>query len=190
MLDTNLAPDQNTTQTKLLDKQVYESLRKNWDHYREVQLSQDDKFIRGIMTISGGVFAISFTFINQLIPWQAAYYKGWLIFGWSLFALTLALAVLCHFVSSLIHRAYYNDISKRIEDLKVGKHFKRPKKWYDNGKFMIKLEGLALALFLGGMVCLILFVALNHPIPKTLGATTPESSAVLGTALMDLLLTP
>ena len=139
---------------------VYEALIKDWSEYREVQIAQDSLFNKYITTITAGLFGVSFAFIDKLVPFQAADYRAVMVCGWALFAVTLVTAIVCHLVSSFIHSRYCEDIAEDIQRGYEGKPYIQRKRWYYRWALNVLYITSFLG-FLGGIVCLILFVTLN-----------------------------
>jgi len=139
---------------------VYEPLIKDWSEYREVQITQDSLFNKYIITITAGLFGVSFAFIDKLVPFQTANYRAVMVCGWALFAATLVVAIVCHLVSSFIHGKYCQDVAEDIQRGYKGEPYIQRKRWYYrwvlNALYVVSFLG-----FLGGIVCLILFVLLN-----------------------------
>jgi hypothetical protein len=147
----------------LVDSQndrIYKPLSESWDHYRSVQLDQDAKFLRAVMTLSGGVFGVSFAFINSLVPFQEASHKLVMVAGWGFFFFFLVISVLCHIVSSFVHGRRCDDIVAEVAARNAGSPYSARKRWY-YGWVMSFLEWASFTCFLGGMVCLVCFVWLN-----------------------------
>jgi hypothetical protein len=144
----------------LRDKEIYDSLSKEWQGYRDVQLAENAKFNQYIAMFAAGSFGVSFAFIDKIVPFQSAANKPVLIAAWGLFAITLVLNVLIHLVSSFIHGKYCDIVAENVDRGYEGKPYKPVRRWY-SGWVMSALYVIAFLGFLGGMACLVTFVLLN-----------------------------
>jgi hypothetical protein len=141
-------------------KEVYNLFKYDWDHYRKVQLHEDDQFNRYIAMFAAGAFGVSFAFINDIVPFKTAAHKDILVTAWACFAATLLVNVVLHRISSAIHKKYCNMISENIQRSYDGEPPLPYKRWY-TGWVMAVLYWLDAICFMGGMTCLIVFVFLN-----------------------------
>jgi hypothetical protein len=145
---------------------IREQFRGELKEYRRIQLDEDSKFNRNIMFLSGGAFGISFAFIDRIIPFRGADYKFILLASWTAFAAAVVFSVIIHLASSFIHGAYYEDVKRNLSLLESNKPSDYRKHWYSYW-VMDTLYILALAGFLAGISCLIVFVFMNS---KTIAA--------------------
>jgi hypothetical protein len=141
-------------------EQIREQLRGDLKGYRKIQLEDDDRFSKNIVTLAAGAFGVSFAFIDRIIPFHASGYKFVLAASWASFALTLVFSILIHLVSSFIHGAYYDDVERAIVSLDNDKPLVLKKHWYSRW-VMDVFYILAFIGFLSGISCLVLFVFLN-----------------------------
>jgi hypothetical protein len=163
-----------TDETESRERELYEAECRNWEHdwklyeaanhridiLTQRQAEEDDKTDKWIMTLASGSFGLSFAFINQIVPVQSAGHIGLLIAAWSCFLSILVLELVAFLVSSFTHSV----LAKReAEDLKLKYEGIEP----ENKGVSIFFNANALLgyatilLFLGGSICLILFIAKN-----------------------------
>jgi hypothetical protein len=141
-------------------KEIYNLFAGDLERYRQVQLHEDEQFCKYASMFAAGAFGVSFAFINNIVPFQGAMHKHILVAAWAALAVTLLINVAIHLVSSVIHGRYYEAISDNIQRGYDGKPQLPYKRWYSKW-VMAVLYRLGFISFLGGMVCLIIFVFLN-----------------------------
>jgi hypothetical protein len=141
-------------------REIHDSFGKDWQHYRDVQLKEDEQFYKYIAMFAAGAFGVSFAFIDQIVPFRTALHKPVIAAGWACLALALVINVLIHLVSARIHGWYTDRISENIQRAYDGNPQLGYKRWY--GKWLMKaLYILNFMGFLGGMACLVAFIFLN-----------------------------
>jgi hypothetical protein len=141
-------------------KEIYGLFAGDLERCRQIQLHEDRQFYKYTAMFAAGSFGVSFAFINDIVPFQAALYKHVLVAAWACLAATLIINVAIHLISSAIHGRYYDTVSDNIQRGYDGKPLRPYKKWY-TGWVMAVLYWLDFIGFLGGMICLITFVFLN-----------------------------
>jgi hypothetical protein len=142
----------------------------NWKYYkasrRQIEIlnqrqgEEDDKTDKWIMTLASGSFGLSFAFINQIVPIAEASHTVLLIAAWSCFLAVLILELIGFTVSSFCHSLLAKKENKVLE-LKYQGIEPEDK---ERGVFFSAnaLLGYAsIMLFIGGSICLILFIAKN-----------------------------
>jgi hypothetical protein len=139
---------------------VYERHIKDWYEYRAIQVDQDAKFTKSVLTLSAGAFGVSFAFIDKIVPLKEATYAGILVASWGFLAAALVFGIAGHLASSFIHGAYCDAIHMGIMHSYNGVPYTWTKRWY-HGVVTSALEIATFAAFIGGIVCLVVFVLLN-----------------------------
>jgi hypothetical protein len=168
--ETRTEEEQQTVYQQLLaqyektERKRKEKIRKDWaedwNQYREIQLRENKAFYQHVAMFAAGSFGISFAFINNLVTFETAEYKNVLVLGWALFALVLIIDAAIHLTSGFIHGAYCDIISENIQCGYEGKPYKSFDRWY-SGWVMTTLYVLNFVTFIGGIICLVMFVYLN-----------------------------
>lgn len=138
---------------------LYKYHKENSEKIEQERIYQQHSFDNWILKLCSGSFAVSFAFIEKLIDFSVASAKFFLIIGWSSFALCLCLCVFGFFNSEKINRfafkqewiIYKNETENLNEKLKSNKNI-----------FIAKvLNFINYFLFVLGVLCLIIFLAIN-----------------------------
>lgn len=140
-------------------KNLYDFHKENSDRIEKERVFQQHSFDNWLLKLCGGSFAVSFAFIEKLIDFSIAICKPILIIGWSCFALCLVLSVfgfmnsekLCHFAFNQEWDLYKNE----TENAQI------PLKNSFRSVIATHLNRISTLLFLGGIVCFIIFLAIN-----------------------------
>jgi hypothetical protein len=155
---------------KLLEEHGKEMYAHNWELYKanerytdkliETQWKTGECFDKWVMSLSAGSFGLSFTFISSLVPLENAVYKPLLLAAWACFALALVIQ-LAGFIVSILH--YTLIVAESDRNLPLKYEGKKPENkyrsiYFDPNRVMMYA---ALFIFLGGLSCLLVFVALN-----------------------------
>jgi hypothetical protein len=139
---------------------LYEAASNRIESLNERQGEEDNKTDRWIMTLASGSFGISFAFINQIVPIQGAAHIGLLLAAWSCFLGILVLGLVGFTVSSLVHSVLAKEEAEML-DVK----YRGLKAEYKNRSIFFGANAvlgyISILSFLGGSVCLILFMAKN-----------------------------
>ena len=126
----------------------------------ERQAAEDDKEDKWMMTIAAGSFGLSFAFIDKIVAVNQATHIPLLISAWSCFLAILAAGLIGFMVSSIGHTALADEEAKNLA-LKYQRkdpEYKRRSIYFDPNAV---LGYASILLFIGGSLCLILFIAKN-----------------------------
>jgi hypothetical protein len=151
-METNQALDHNW--------KLYEANERYTDKLIKTQQETDNFFDKWMMALAAGSFALSFAFIGSLVPLAQAACKPLLIAAWACFVAVLGLELAGFVVSSLRFTMLVAEADRNLLLRYEGKepeHKRRSIAGDPNGV----MTYAALLIFLGGAVCLLLFVALN-----------------------------
>jgi hypothetical protein len=140
-------------------KEIYNELSKAWDMQRQIQLNDEDRFHKSMLTMSAGSFGVSFAFINQIVPLDNAIHIIVLIASWVLFGLSIICAILELRISSSVQDRFLDTIEENIELGYAGKPYKNDSRWLMLPTRII--NWLSFILFIGGILCLLSFVYIN-----------------------------
>lgn len=80
------------------------SLRRYRTQLVEAELASQIAFDRTLLTLSGGALGLSLTFADRFIGSDVAHASGWLWASWVLWALSLSVMLVSHYVSTLAMR--------------------------------------------------------------------------------------
>jgi hypothetical protein len=139
---------------------LYEASSSRIGVLNQRQGEEDDKGDRWLMTLASGSFGLSFVFINQIVPIDRAVHMPLLIAAWSCFVLVLALGVIGFAVSSFVHSVRAREESENLA-LKyqgIDPEYKKRSLFFGANAVLGYISILS---FIGGSVCLILFIAMN-----------------------------
>ena len=139
---------------------LYEASRSRTDGLNRLQSEQDGKLDRWMMTTAAGSFGLSFAFLNGIVDIKSAVHTEILIAGWSCFLAVLAAGMIGFMASSFLHSLLAEEENKALS-LKL--ESKEPE--YKNRSMFLGANAvigyLQILFFIGGSVCLLLFIAKN-----------------------------
>lgn len=116
------------------------------------QKSQAD-FDKAVLTLSGGALGLSFAFTRNIVGAGEFIHARYLFIAWIAWGLSSTAILFSFFVSTLALR-------KAIRQLDHGKlGMERPGGWWDRATASLNLLGLAL--FVTGLVMIIVFLSYN-----------------------------
>jgi len=139
------------------NRQVYDDNMRQWESFDRTCTDMDARFDKALFTIAAGSFGVSFAFIDKFVVIAKAVHPQLLIISWACFALCLISMVVGHLISAESYRRQRDEVArnmylqfenKPVEDKPI--------------KDMVSpFNFVALASYIGGIVCLLLFVLLN-----------------------------
>jgi hypothetical protein len=139
---------------------LYETESRFIETLNQRQGEEDDKIDKWMMSLASGSFGLSFAFINQIVPINNAVHIAFLIAAWSCFLSVLILGIISFMVSSFCHSVFANE---EAEALKLKYQGIEPE--HKNRSIFFGANALlgyaSILLFIGGSLCLILFIAKN-----------------------------
>lgn len=125
-----------------------------------LRAQQDEAFDKHIIAFASGSFGISFAFIEKIVPMQSAVHPLLIVIAWACFGMCLILELIGFRISSYVHEKTVENANDVMQVRLQGKDADYKRNW--KGLIIIDLQNLlSLFLFIGGIVCLILFIALN-----------------------------
>ena len=138
-------------------RKVYEDNMRLWESFDQTSTNMDARFDKALFTIAAGSFGISFAFIDKFVKIAEAIYPKILVASWACFALCLVIMAIGHLMSAKAYGKLRDDVAKNMALLYEGK----PVENKQFGDSVSPCNYIALISFIGGMVCLLLFVLLN-----------------------------
>ena len=139
---------------------LHEASAQRIDMLTKRQGEEDDKEDKWMMSLAAGSFGLSFAFIDQIVPIKCAGHIPLLIAAWSCFIAVLVIGLIGFIVSSRGHSFLAEEETKNLALKYQGKEpeYKKRSIVFDPNAVM----GYAsILLFIGGSLCLILFIAKN-----------------------------
>jgi hypothetical protein len=139
---------------------LYEASSRRIDTLNKRQGEEDDKIDKWMMALASGSFGLSFAFINQIVPVNQAAHIALLIAAWSCFLAVLVLGIVGFMVSSFAHSI----LAKEEAQMLALKYEGREPEYKNRSIFFganAVLGYASILLFIGGSICLILFIAKN-----------------------------
>jgi hypothetical protein len=139
---------------------IFEASQHYIDQCNQRQWDQDAKADKWILTLASGSFGLSFVFIDKIVPLSSSSYRELLLAAWACFAAVLVLELAGFTISSFLHSSLANEERKNIS-------LKYQGKIPENKDRTIFFNGVAICgyismlSFIGGVVCLLLFIARN-----------------------------
>jgi hypothetical protein len=139
---------------------IHDASQRYIDQCNQRQWDQDAKSDKWLLTLSGGSFGLSFAFVDKIVPLPSASCRGLLLAAWACFAAVLVLELAGFMISSFAHSAMAAEERKNVA-------LKYEGKAPDYKGRSVLFNGVALCghasllSFMGGLACLLLFVAKN-----------------------------
>jgi hypothetical protein len=139
---------------------LYDASQAQIDILMRRQGEEFDKLDKWVMTMAAGSFGLSFAFINNIVKLEETCHIPLLISAWSCFLAVLAVGVIGFIISGLRHTILANEEAKSLPLKYEGKEpeYKKRSIFFDANAVIGYAQ---IALFIGGSVCLIMFIAQN-----------------------------
>jgi hypothetical protein len=138
-------------------KKIYEDNMHQWEIFNNISVSMDARFDKALFTIAAGSFGLSFAFIDNIVPLASAVSMPVLIASWACFAGCLIVMVLGHLLSAEAYRKQRDGIAK---DMTL-QFNSEPVEETNPVDVISPCNYISLVLYIGGIVCLLLFVLTN-----------------------------
>jgi hypothetical protein len=139
---------------------LYEASSSRIDTFTKAGQEEDDKRDKWTMMLASGSFGLSFAFINQIVPLKEASYLPLLLSAWACFLAVLVIGLVGFLISGLLHTCLAEEESKNLQLRYEGK-----KPIYKNRSIAFDTNAalgyLSLLCFVGGSICLIIFIGKN-----------------------------
>jgi hypothetical protein len=139
---------------------LYKASSRRIEALNQRQGEEDDKTDRWMMALASGSFGLSFAFINQIVPVNNAAHIALLIAAWSCFLAVLVLGLAGFMVSSFCHSVLAKEEADALK-LKyngIEAEYKNRRVFFGANAV---LGYVSITSFIGGSICLILFIAKN-----------------------------
>jgi len=123
-----------------------------FESVQALEQKSQEQYDRTVIYLSGGALGISFTFVEKFIGESGAHWKVCLLSAWAVWGLSVTAALASFYFSALALR-------ETAEAVSAGLKWPAAKSRFDSWTgFLNALSGV---LFLGGVIMIIIFVALN-----------------------------
>jgi hypothetical protein len=139
------------------ERQIYEDNMRLWESYNQTCTAMDARFDKALFAIAAGSFGISFAFIDKFVDIAQAVYPTLLIASWACFAGCLIVMVIGHLLSAESYRRLRDEVARNMLLQYDGKSAKN-KPLRD---IVSPCNYIALVSYVGGIICLLLFVPFN-----------------------------
>jgi hypothetical protein len=138
-------------------RKIYDDNMRLWELFNQTSKEMDARFDKALFTIAAGSFGLSFAFIDKIVPPVSATYPTLLVIAWACFAGCLIVMVLGHLLSAEAHRKQRDEIARSMILEFEGKSS------HETGvrDYVSPCNYVALIAYIGGIVCLLMFVLLN-----------------------------
>jgi len=139
-------------------RRIYDDNMRLWESYDRTCTSMDARFDKALFGIAAGSFGISFAFIDKfVVDITHAVYPPLLIASWACFAGCLIVMVVGHLLSAESYRRQRDEVARNMVLQFDGK----PTENKPLRDMVSPCNYIALASYVGGIVCLLLFVLFN-----------------------------
>lgn len=138
-------------------RQIYDDNMRVWESFDQTSAAMDARFDKALFAIAAGSFGVSFAFINDFVAIAQAEYSYLLVVSWACFAACLIVMVVGHLLSAESYSRQRDAVARNMYLQFEGKATEnKPLK-----DMVSPCNYIALASYIGGIVCLLLFVLLN-----------------------------
>jgi hypothetical protein len=138
-------------------RKIYDDQMRLWETFNQTSSEMDARFDKALFTIAAGSFGLSFAFIDKIVTLSSAEYLPVLIASWACFSVCLIVMVLGHLLSAETYRRQRDEVAESMILQFKGK----PTENKVTRDFVSPCNYTALFMYIGGIVCLLLFVLLN-----------------------------
>jgi hypothetical protein len=138
-------------------KKIYDNNIALWEPFNKTSSEMDARFDKALFTIAAGSFGLSFVFIDKLVPLASAKLSWVLVASWVCFALCLIVMVLGHLLSAEAYRRQRDNVARSMLLQFEGKSAEEAV----TRDSVSPCNYIALFAYVGGIICLLLFVLLN-----------------------------
>ncbi|MEY3500718.1 MAG: hypothetical protein RL308_2387 [Bacteroidota bacterium] len=129
------------------------------EHYQQAINKSEDDFEKNIIYLSSGALGLTLIFIEKIVPPYNSVYLFFLIFGWSLLTITLAVNLASHLISKKFIQKSQIDFDDYIND---SIDYEELDKNITSRNIKIDwINWISLALFILGILSIVLFTSLN-----------------------------
>ena len=138
-------------------RKIYDDNMRLWELFNQTSKEMDARFDKVLFTIAAGSFGLSFAFMDKIVPPKGAAHPTLLIAAWACFAFCLIVMVLGHLLSAQAYRKQRDEIARSMVLEFEGKssHEREVRDYVSPCNYV------ALIAYIGGIVCLLMFVLLN-----------------------------
>jgi len=138
-------------------RKIYDDNMRLWESFDQTAKEMDARFDKVLFTIAAGSFGVSFAFIDKIVQPESATYSALLVAAWACFAGCLITMVIGHLLSSKAYRQQCGEIARNMALAFEGK----PSQETEPADYVSPCNYVALIAYIGGIICLLLFVLLN-----------------------------
>ena len=138
-------------------QRIFNEKMRIWEYFGSVYSRMDARFDSIMTAIAGGSFGVSFTVLNLFISPAKFVSLPLLFIAWGCFAGCLVVIAYGHLFSAKYYRAKQNEVAANMSRLYKGEPEQEQKSGL--GDIVALCNTVAVVLFTGGIVCLLLFVA-------------------------------
>ena len=138
-------------------RKIYEDNMRLWEFFDKTAGEMDSNFDKRLFTIAAGSFGVSFAFIDRFINMAKAVSPKFLVISWGFFIFCIVSIVVGHLISAESYRRIRDNVAKDMYLMFEGK----PAEKRHHKDFVSPLNYVSLISFIGGIVCLLLFVLIN-----------------------------
>jgi ABC-type siderophore export system fused ATPase/permease subunit len=138
-------------------RKIYDDQMRLWETFNQTSSEMDARFDKTLFTIAAGSFGLSFAFIDKIVSLSSAVYLPVLIASWACFSVCLIVMVLGHLLSAETYRRQRDEVAESM----VLQFKDKPAEDKVTRDFVSPCNYAALFMYIGGIVCLLLFVLLN-----------------------------
>ncbi|MDR3147913.1 MAG: hypothetical protein LBU00_06010 [Treponema sp.] len=146
-------------QTKVYERQrkIYEDQMLLWETFNKTSSEMDARFDKTLFAVAAGSFGLSFAFIDTIISLASANCPGVLVASWACFAVCLIVIVLGHLLSAKAYSKQRDNVARNM----ALQFADKPAEDKITRDFVSPCNYIALFAYIGGIICLLTFVALN-----------------------------
>ena len=138
-------------------RKIYDDNMRLWESFNQIAVDMDKRFDKALFTIAAGSFGLSFAFMDKIVSPKSAVNSVLLVIAWASFACCLIVMVIGHLLSAYAYRKQRDEVAKNLV-LEFSGNCTQETETRD---CISPCNFGALFFYVGGIVCLLLFVLLN-----------------------------
>ena len=141
------------------DKEIRNKKADFREHFQEAINKSEDDFEKNLIYLSSGALGLTLIFIEKIVPPQNSVYLFFLILGWALLTITLAVNLISHLISKKYiqqsQRDYDEYENQLIEYDKLDKSLSKRNNTID------KINWFSVVFFVLGIVSIVFYTSVN-----------------------------
>ncbi len=145
------------------------------EHYQEAINKSEDDFEKNLIFLSSGALGLTLIFIEKIVPPKDSICLYFLILGWVLLAITLAINLISHLISKKYLQKSQRDYDEYVNE--TIDFDKLDEKLSKRNKKMDCINWISVIIFISGILSIVLYTSLNFQ--NMAKKTTPNTKTTI-----------